>query len=347
MHVSSADPVFMVIFQGRPAKMAHGTLLKESSVDSENQPIHNVNPVTANIPLTFPTVREVKAMPQTDEPGLRAKVSFMTTIKTRDEELLVRSVYPSLRDCEHVSVVEDGQVGAPLWLVRASEAKCIKDSHAAGREVHVLPDHSVPPLKYRSIPASYTNVETINPRSFLSPEELRSIRKAFPGSTGTQVPLTGWLLIMFAEKKAMETCWGKGTPDEIGGLRVGYTLASFQGTAETIESKPDTFTQQAAIGLRLRLPGGLEAITTVSHAFVRLADPRMSDRRKRFMEHILRAKDYLKKMRPQSSQAPMAGIVRSNLLADSPLGKKVWLGGTNTCVCALLSGCPDEKLKQD
>lgn len=318
--------------------MAHGTPKKESSVDSQNQPIHNANPVTANSPLTFPTVREVKAMRQTDEPGLRAKASFMTTIKTCDEELLVRSLHPSLRDCEQVSVVEDGQVGAPLWLVRASEAKCIKDSHAAGREVHVLPDHYVPPLKYRSIPASYTNVETINPRSFLSPEEIRSIRKAFPGSTGAQVLLTGWLLIMFAEKKAMEACWGKGTPDEIGGLRVGYTLASFQGT----------FTQQAAIGLRLRLPGGLEAITTVSHAFVRLADPIMSDRRKRFIEHILRAKDYLKKMRPQPSQAPTAGIVRSKLLENSPLGKKVWLGGTNTCVCALLlSGCPDEKLKQD
>lgn len=334
--------------------MAHGTPKKESSVDFQNQPIHNANPVTVNIPLTFPTVREVKAMRQTDEPGLRAKVSFMTTIKTRDEELLVRSLHPSLRDCEHVSVVEDGQVGAPLWLVRASEAKCIKDSHAAGREVHVLPDHSAPPLKYRSIPASYTNVETINPRSFLSPEEIKSIRKAFPGSTGAQVLLTGWLLIMFAEKKAMEACWGKGTPDEIGGLRVGYTLASFQGTAETIESsrgvsdKPDTFIQQAAIGLRLRLPGGLEAITTVSHAFVRLTDPRMSDRRKRFMEHILRAKDYLKKMRPQPSQAPTAGILRSKLFGNSPLGKKVWLGGTNTCVCALLlPGCPDEKLKQD
>ena len=135
---------------------------------------------------------------------------------------------------------------------------------------------------YRGTLVNYTDMKIIEPRSFLSPEEIRSIRKAFPGSTGAQVLLTGWLLIMFAEKKAMEACWGKGTPDEIGSLRVGYTLASFQGTAETIESargvsdKPETFAQQAAIGLRFRLPGGLEAIMTVSHAFIRLVDPRMS-----------------------------------------------------------------------
>lgn len=92
----------------------------------------------------------------------------MTKIMTPDEELLVKSLHPSLQDYQHVSVVEHCQVSALLWLVRASEAKCIKNSHAAGREVHVFPDHSVPPLKYRSIPVSYTNMETIDPQSFLS-----------------------------------------------------------------------------------------------------------------------------------------------------------------------------------
>ena len=54
-------------------------------------------------------------------------------------------------------------------------------------------------------------------------------------------------------------------------------LASFHGTAETIKSahgvshKLETFAKQAAIRLRLWLPGGLEAMTTVSPAFIRLA----------------------------------------------------------------------------
>ena len=49
----------------------------------------------------------------------KLQVSFMTKITTPDEELLVRSLHQSLRDCEHVSAVELGQVNTPLCLIRA------------------------------------------------------------------------------------------------------------------------------------------------------------------------------------------------------------------------------------
>ncbi|CAG8908594.1 unnamed protein product [Penicillium egyptiacum] len=291
-----------------------------------------------DVPVISALVRQVKPTPHINTPGLRAKVSFMTSIETPNEETMVRSLHPSLASCEQVSVIEHGPVETPLWLVSASSAKNIKSTHAAGREIHVLPKHFVPPLSLAGVPVRYTTIKTIDPRTFLPPQHIKSIRDAFPGSVGAQVLLTGWLLVVFPEKKSLEACWAKGAPDEVGGLRVGYILASLHGTAEIVESgrgvsdMPGDFDQQAALGLRLRLPGGLEAITTVTHAFVRLADPRMSNRRKRLMDHILAAKEFLKRMRPPPRQAPQAGIIHSKRFANSPLDKEVWLGGTNTCI---------------
>lgn len=70
----------------------------------------------------------------------------------------------------------------------------------------------------------------------------------------------------------------------------------------------------------------------MTHAFVRLADSRMSKIRKCFMEHILSAKEHLRWMLPPPRQAPQAGIVHSKRVGNSPVDKEVWLGGTDTCV---------------
>lgn len=274
----------------------------------------------------------------TDEPSLRAKVSLMTKIETSDEEILVRSTHPSLKGCHEVSVVEGGQVDRPVWLVNASDAHRIESTHAAGREIHILPKHFSRPLSYSHVPVRDTSVVTIDPRAFLSPQVIISIREAFPGSLGVQIILSGWILILFPDKKSLEDCWAKGTPDEVGNLRVGYILTSFCATANVIESgqavsnAPATFTHQAALGLRLRLPGGTEAITTVTHAFVHLANPGMSNLRKGFMDRILFAKEYLKRLRPPPRHIQHAGIVHSKRSSNSPVGKDIWLSGTNTRV---------------
>ena len=70
--------------------------------------------------------------------------------------------------------------------------------------------------------------------------------------------MSSWKLAVFPDKKAMGACWRKGAPNEVGGLRVGYTLASYQGTAETeepgcvVSDRPVSLAQQAAVGLQLR-----------------------------------------------------------------------------------------------
>ena len=60
---------------------------------------------------------------------------------------------------------------------------------------------------------------------------------------------------MFPDKKSLEDCWAKGTPDEVRNLRVGYILTSFCATANVVESGQAvnnalaTFTHQAVLGL--------------------------------------------------------------------------------------------------
>ncbi|KAJ5988558.1 hypothetical protein N7481_003768 [Penicillium waksmanii] len=56
--------------------------------------------------VTFPTIRMVNKAAYPDAASVKAKVSMVTQIENSDEETLLRSVHPSLRDCPHVAVIE-------------------------------------------------------------------------------------------------------------------------------------------------------------------------------------------------------------------------------------------------
>ncbi|KAJ5227469.1 uncharacterized protein N7469_007475 [Penicillium citrinum] len=294
--------------------------------------------------VIFPTIRMVNKAAYPDAAGLKAKVSLMTQIENSDEEILVRSVHPSLRDCPHVAVIEGAPLDRPVWLITPQNAKFIVSTHAAGREIHVKPSFLVKPVNYQFVPIRDVIVPNINPRSFLSVETIEYIRLAFPGSVGAQVLISGWILVLFPDKKTLQKCWDHGAPDEICNLRVGYILMKYYSTAtsttiieagQAVTETPDSIDSQAALGLRLRLPGGLEAITTVTHAFVRLADPQMSSFRRAITEQILVAKKYLQKLRPPPKDTQHEGMVFTYDHSNSPIGKAVWLSGTKTQIGAI------------
>lgn len=150
----------------------------------------------------------------------------------------------------------------------------------------------------------------------------------------------------------MEDCWLNGAPDEIGGLRTSSIFtSSFKGTpriaepGSAVSSKLENFDNQAAVGLRLRLPSGLEAITTATHAFIRLANAEMSCTRKCLTEYTMAAQAFLKRLVLRLWQGPPTDVAHSNLLANSPLGKEVWLGETDTCVCIVTFLLWENKVK--
>lgn len=98
------------------------------------------------------------------------------------------------------------------------------------------------------------------------------------------------------------------------------TIASGMEVSET----PESLNGSGCLGLRLRMPDGKEAITTVTHGFVR--NPRPSRVVSMFSDWILWTKSALQRFLRQSplSDTCALGVVE-NSQTDSPIGKEVWL----------------------
>lgn len=280
-------------------------------------------------------------MASLDEPAARIWVEFLD-VTTEDDEILVRSVHESLRECDTVHVVEERLDGRLIWVIYSWDASKIHHTHAGGREIHVVPRFEMPTLSlvyslnFRPRPLK----KTINCREFLTQSDLEALQTYFPGSVGVRVLIAGWVVILFNDMSTMETCWKLGNVEEIGLHRVGYDLAEYNTTADIVKTghgvtaKPDEFNSHASLGLRLRLPCGTEAITTVTHAFVKTASPTMSSMRRRVSEWILTARATLLSLRPIPRRPIIPAVVETRAHhGNSPIGKAVWLAGTSTKVC--------------
>ena len=286
-----------------------------------------------------PNYRVIDRQDFCDDAPTRARVQFLSEIQTENDERLVRSLHPSLRQSVCVAVVEGGPVGKPLWLVESEDSDKVKHTHAGGREIHIMPNYIYPPFtapvgKTRSLPISQ-----IDCRSFVSAHAVESIREAFPGAVGFQIWFSGWCILLFPNNKSMGDSWKHGTPAEIGGLRVGYGIIECNRTADRIEnsisvsSRPSDYAQSAPLGLRLRMPCGTDVITTVSHAFVQLPDE-MSRVKKKYTGIVLYLKSRIQESRLWRQNPIRTAMVQGQDSGNSPLGKRVWMAGTDTQVCA-------------
>jgi hypothetical protein len=117
---------------------------------------------------------------------------------------------------------------------------------------------------------------------------------------------------------------------EVGGLRTIYDVPRVKVSADTIISGMEvsetleSLNGSGCLGLRLRMPDGKEAITTVTHGFVR--NPRPSRVVSMFSDWILWTKSALRRFlrQPPPSDTCALGVVR-NSQTNSPIGKEVWL----------------------
>lgn len=245
-------------------------------------------------------------------------------------------------------MVDGPHLGRPIWLVAADEAEKVLHTHAGGREIHVLPSYQFPSVELcqdAGIKASPV-VDMIKCREFVPPALLWQIHEIFPTSLGVQVLICGWLIVLFPSKEAMECCWRDGVVDEVGGLRVGYSVAEYRYTPEIIEAgrsisdRAEDYTRVASVGLRLRFRDRREGITTVTHAFVSTASSTMSPLRKIAIEWILLAKQRLCFLLPFWAESSTPGMIESRRHGNSPLGKDVWLTGTGEKVCTMILHMP-------
>lgn len=191
---------------------------------------------------------------------------------TPGNEIMVRTLHRSLQNCGEVFVHE--QSGKTIWLVSpTNNSTPLRDTHAAGREIHIFPNFELPPpdFRFREDPVC----RTIFCRGLLSDEDMRIIREYFPGSVGARVLICGFLVILFDNKKALKKSWGQGVVNYVGSLAVKYAIRDYVTACDVIPSRhasisrPDGLGENSCLGLRLRLENGIEAITTATHSFVR------------------------------------------------------------------------------
>ncbi|KAJ5944107.1 hypothetical protein N7516_004275 [Penicillium verrucosum] len=273
------------------------------------------------IPDAIEMFREMVEIPKTNssEWGNKEAAAARALLEpnvTNANQQLIRTHHPSL---SHLHLV---------WMVQESKDK--------GLEIHVQPWGHVerttvvwPKLQ----PDPLNNI--LNPRKFLSQDDLHLLREMFPCALGIRVFISGFIVILFKSRSDIEYSWlHDGFSDSFGCLRLRYDILQDEPTRNVIPrgaaitTRPDCIDGYAALGLKLRFPSGQEAITVPTHAFVTL--------RSMLPMPLLCVSDWYQKIKTKmalylpirrNSSIPAVGTARHQAAGNSPLGKNVFLVG--------------------
>jgi hypothetical protein len=269
----------------------------------------------------------------------------------------VRTYHPALRAHRAVYVCESN-FGPPVWVVRGNAPGV----EAGGRDIHPYPvDHEnllhfgttlIPGSQWK---ADYLFPTAINPRKLLTPAQLDGLRELFPNSIGARVLITGFLVILLPSLSDIEKAHGYDWVMVVGGLRTIYDVLVTEATADTVTSgmevadspnsingntvtsgmevsdSPNSINGTGCLGIKLCMTNGTEAITTVTHGFVKKPCP---FRFTRIFHHLISnlkaVKAAIRRFRrpPQPCEVPAVGTSRGSL-SNSPIGKVVWLAAEN------------------
>lgn len=263
--------------------------------------------------------------------GLQAEHAEVTA----ENERWLRSFHPSLRRYDHVHVHDDVD-GTSVWLVPVTDEPRLFHTHAGGREIHYFPWHTTDPA-YSPTNTLYNDPLThrINIRRLLNAHDLSILRDIYPEAIGVRILVTGFVIFLFKSRRAMERAWNHKTFEMIGGRRVGYDVFESCVTSrqiaygDSVSERPEDYSiNQGCLGLRLKLPSGEEVVTTTTHAFVKCRRPgRVASQIADWYVYI---RDCLKSFRPVKPEAAVpAAFTTLARPGNSPLGKTIWIAGTN------------------
>ena len=287
----------------------------------------------------FPKLRPIPKAPDCSiwgSPSLTQSKAMLTERVTPENETFIRSCHPSLAPAEHVSIGTELD-GRCFWIrTMGSKTGHSVQTHVAGWEVHFYPQSKSTMFEfiYRRIPDPL-NGGIVNPRRFLSNADLDKLREAYPESVGARILFTGTCTVLYKDDSYLQSVSLNHVPSSFGGLLVLFDVVStteYSGGAiepgSTIAALPDSEYEYASVGLKLKLPGGLQAITVPTHPFVKFLETR-SPTTLKIADWCLWAKAQLLKYRPfQWSQAISSFVSGSLSQGNSSLGKKVWVAGT-------------------
>lgn len=260
-------------------------------------------------------------------------------------EQLIRTHHPSLRHLPTVYASPESDEKW-IWVVAPIPTIAKISTHAAGREIHFLPGGIVKQL-FTIVPSACEKfqpdpIHPLNPRRFLSQDNLCRLRRMFSSAIGARVLFSGFIVILFKSRKDVENSWLEdGFAAEFGNLRLRYDVLENVPTQKVLQ-KGQAITHNphswnyASLGLKIRFPDGEEAITVPTHTFVDLRTINSSFKL-RAVDWFGKIKKKLARFAPVKRSASEPGILSPNQPGgNSPVGKEVFLA-SNSQRASLLS----------
>lgn len=247
------------------------------------------------------------------------------TSVTLDNERLVRTHHRTLGPCPFVyeATESDGKI---IWVVSIGPKVPMYDTHAGGREIHIHPEYLLPQLSqvYRGSRQDPLR-RRINPRRFLTASDLELLRRFFPAAIGARVLISGFIIVLFRNRKDIEASWLEGCVPSFGLLRLGYGIAVHYPTVAVADSgnavagSPEKSESVTSLGLKLRFADESQGIAVATHGFVNQKTAQGNIARKE--------RSWLAKTKSTFSKATALKVkerVKMGAVVDSPLGKGVW-----------------------
>lgn len=266
--------------------------------------------------------------------------AFFIPITTSENERFLRTYHQSLEPHQIVYRIKDVR-GHEMWAISFEGSAPVHDTYAAGLPIHVLPSFIVPPRVPQQRLLNDPIIGVINPREILSLGNLYLIHTFFPNSIGVRILVTGFIIILYKSMKDLKDAWTQGVLETVGTLQVGYSVAVYvptatsigYGSAVTTKEDGDMYENQGCLGLRIRLPNGNEAITTTTHAFVRLmATNDVSRVRYQASDWLVRTVRLLRELKPVQRFLEIPAVSRIRQKQNSSLSQRIFLAGTDTLV---------------
>ncbi|GKT86943.1 C6 zinc finger protein [Colletotrichum tofieldiae] len=164
----------------------------------------------------------------------------------------------------------------------------------------------------------------------------------FPLACGVRVWIGGLTQIVYNTPEDLHKSISSGVALSVGCADPGWDVLDVQPSTSAKQvggqvAKDPTFKALACVGLRLRLPDQTAAITTVTHAFVRLPfeTPGIVNKARDIFSVFWSIKDRLLRFRvPKLESFPASGYVCAKDVPSSnnPIGKHVYMAAGNQLI---------------
>jgi hypothetical protein len=157
---------------------------------------------------------------------------------TDSNKELFRTHHPSLSQQTDVYWREESD-GRSSWVVEIDGHHV--GTHAGGIGIHLIPRGfaqklnsirpNISPANHREDPIP----EALDPRKCLAPTHSNILREMFPTSTGARVLVSGFIVLLFEDRAAIEKSWAQdGILHFFGNLKICYDVMEDTGTLQGI-----------------------------------------------------------------------------------------------------------------